>query len=406
MKGYLRKKKGRASYWESVVYIGRDPVTGDSRYDSRGFSARTQKAADELHAQHVVDMAKKRAVDTEGSFGHLLTRWMDHIEGQGLSESTLVGYESVVRQLRAAEVGPKKGRRALAGVPLRELDEEMLDGLYSELVKAGRKAQTVRNYHNVVKQALDTAVRWKWLERSPAADVDLPERHPYQVTTTPGAAVAIRLAVAAETSKNPDNAVAFKLLFASGARRGELCGLRWSDIDFDERSMKVEQNVVRGRKGLVVKGPKRHRTRRLTLDQATVEVLRAYREICDERARWAGTRLKKHGYVFASQPDGSEPIRPDRITQAVRRLRDRIEEAGLRTHDLRHSNATELIAAGVDVRTVAGRLGHADPSTTLRIYSAFMPAADQRAADTLGDIVRTARLAAKEASQQPEPDPA
>ena len=84
--------------------------------------------------------------------------------------------------------------------------------------------------------------------------------------------------------------------------------------------------------------------------------------------------------MLSDAPDGRRPWRPNRLTQAFARLRSPLGLEGVRLHDLRHFQATVLIAAGVDVRTVAGRLGHADPSTTLRIYAAFMEPADRAAA--------------------------
>ena len=93
--------------------------------------------------------------------------------------------------------------------------------------------------------------------------------------------------------------------------------------------------------------------------------------------------------MLANGAEGAMPWRPNRLTQAFARLRTPLGLDRVRLHDLRHFQATELIAAGVDVRTVAGRLGHADPSTTLRIYAAFTRPADARAARVVGRLLDT-----------------
>lgn len=106
-----------------------------------------------------------------------------------------------------------------------------------------------------------------------------------------------------------------------------------------------------------------------------------------KRAYDCGTELVKDAYVFSDSEDCSEPWIPSRLTLAYRRLCDEFELTGMRFHDLRHFAATRLLAAGIDVRTVSGRLGHVNAATTLGTYSHFIGAADVHAADVLGEIV-------------------
>lgn len=121
----------------------------------------------------------------------------------------------------------------------------------------------------------------------------------------------------------------------------------------------------------------------LTLDSETIEILREHRQRFDVRAAELGTAVRPDGFVFSLAPDGSVPVRPNTITRRYRRLAKR---PGIETniHALRHYSATELTAAGVDPRRVAGRLRHGGGgSTTLRVYSAWVAEADQRAAAAL-----------------------
>ena len=100
-----------------------------------------------------------------------------------------------------------------------------------------------------------------------------------------------------------------------------------------------------------------------------------------------GYSLAPDAYVFSYELDGSEPWRPDSATRRFVKLRNRLGLEGVRLHDLRHYVATRLIASGVDPRTVANRLGHASPTTTLSIYSHFVPEADRDAAELLGSLL-------------------
>jgi integrase len=122
--------------------------------------------------------------------------------------------------------------------------------------------------------------------------------------------------------------------------------------------------------------------------------MQAWRSAVEARAGAVGVEVREDGYVFSPTVDGSEPWRPFHWTAAWRRLR---EKAGLdprvRLPDLRHFAATRLLDAGVPVKTVSGRLGHARPATTLNVYAHFIPASDRAAAEAMGAILSTAGVA-------------
>ena len=119
------------------------------------------------------------------------------------------------------------------------------------------------------------------------------------------------------------------------------------------------------------------------LDPFTLEVLTEHRARTNERASQADTVLGPDAFMFSHDPDGNGPWRPDSVSRAFRRLSTKLDLDSVRFHDLRHYVATRLLAGGIDLRTVAGRLGHAKAGTTLNVYAAFVPASDRAAADLL-----------------------
>lgn len=128
------------------------------------------------------------------------------------------------------------------------------------------------------------------------------------------------------------------------------------------------------------KDAKTHADRRIVLDGETSQLLIEHRSRAEARATAIGTDLSEEAFVFSLAPDSMRHLLPDSVTQKYRKM---VKPLGIKTsiHKLRHYSATELIAAGVDIRTVAGRLGHAGGgSTTLRTYTAWVSEADQRAA--------------------------
>jgi len=170
----------------------------------------------------------------------------------------------------------------------------------------------------------------------------------------------------------------------TGARRGELCGLRWHNLDLDTATVTLRTSIAQDGSRRWEKDTKTHQQRRVAVDADTVEVLTAHRARCAERADALGLELDASAFVFSLSPDGSTYLVPSSVSQRYRKLAERLK-LNSHLHQLRHYSATELITAGVDVRTVAGRLGHSGGgTTTLRVYAAWKEEADQRAAESLG----------------------
>jgi integrase len=149
-----------------------------------------------------------------------------------------------------------------------------------------------------------------------------------------------------------------------GARRGEVCRLRWSHIDLDRGEILVGGKITSLPGELRDEDWTKNRSkRRVALGPAVVELLRARRVEQAKQALASGVSLSSDAYVFSHEADGSRPIRPDGVTQRFTALARRLG-VQCRLHDLRHFLVTQLIAAGVDVRTVSGRVGHRDGGRT------------------------------------------
>jgi integrase len=170
----------------------------------------------------------------------------------------------------------------------------------------------------------------------------------------------------------------------TGARRGELCALRWSDIDWQAGTVTIARSVYETKGGGWGEKPtKTHASRRIGLDDYALSVLREYRSAVDDQAAQLDLEVLRDGFIFSRSPVGAEPIRPDVVSKFTKRIADAM---GIDTHlhALRHFSATQAIAAGFDPVTVGARLGHADPSITLRVYSHVLEQRDRDRAAALG----------------------
>lgn len=335
----------------------------------------TVKDANALRAEQLMEV-DQRGVGVRKTLGELFDAVLDHLEAFGREPRTIQGYRQIARRIE----------ERLGKLPLRKLRASHLDGFYVELMRCGAKPATVRRYHGFIHRSLAQAVRWDWV-RDNVADRASPPTEPSRQMPLQTADAVVRLIAAAEQSREPELAVAFRLLAALGGRRGEVCGLQWPDFDF-ELGLCVIRRAVKQLPGrLVVGDAKTHQQRVLQLDAGTVEVLTRHRAMLEERAAACRVALVVDAFVLTDAFDGSTPWKPDRLSQALRRLGDRAGYTG-RLHDLRHWHASQLLNAGEAAVVVAERLGHRDASTTYRWYAHALPRADKRAAHLIGEALR------------------
>lgn len=372
MRGHMRK---RGKTWELVAYAGTD-AGGRKQYLRRTVPGTKREAEREL-ARLVVE------ADNQGSetVGELLERWFE-IAAPSWTPWTIVQHRSVLDRHLIPHLGP---------VPVRALDVQAVDQFYGRLRTVGGRGgkpltpATVRRIHAVLRRALQQAVRWGWLVTNPAALATLPKATPSEVVPPSPADVARLLALAEH--EDLDLHCYLRVAASTGARRSQMCGLQWRDVDLGGRSVLFARGVVDGPDGVVLKDTKNGRAYRVAIDDALVDLLVAHRTRVEERAAQVGVQLPASAFVFTYEPDGSKPWRPDGVTTRFGRLRRAAGLEHVRLHDLRHYVATTLLAAGVPITTVAGRLGHARASTTLNVYAHFVAATDQHAADVLADLL-------------------
>jgi integrase len=378
MAGSMRLR-GKES-WELRVHAGRDLESGRKQYVTRTVHGTKREAAHEL-ARLVSQVDDGLVVAKAGTVGNLCERWYGQTE-PNLSPTVALNY----RRLLDRHILPRFG-----ATPLRRLRTSDLDAWYAELRRHGGQGgrelapNSVVRIHALLHRALGRAVKWGWLTTNPAAAAS-PPRPKRHTIVLPEVADILRLLVAAE-DVNPGLPVFFRLAAATGARRGELCALRWNDLDLGLGQLTISRGLVEAGGRVIEKDTKTHAARRMTLDTGTIAELERHHERCAEIARACGVDLRPDAYVFSRDAVGADPWRPGYVTLAFGRLRDDLGLKGVRLHDLRHFNATNLLANGTDIRTVSGRLGHADASTTLNIYAHFMERSDQEAAALVGGLL-------------------
>ncbi|MGD0852983.1 MAG: site-specific integrase [Acidimicrobiales bacterium] len=317
---------------------------------------------------------------SQATMDDLAAKWLD-LAAESLSPSTLREYRRLLEKIVLPQFG---------SVKIRAIRPSDLDSFYAGLRRRGvsgraLSAQSVHHVHALVRRLLNQALKWGWILSNPALNAS-PPRVDRVVLEVPDVETVTQIINLAQ-ERNPDIACFLRLAAITGARRGELCAIRWRDFD-KSGVLSISHSIVDGRNDeLIEKGTKTHASRKVVMDALTMRVLDSQRERCEERSKSCGKKLLRNSFVFSSSLDGSIPWRPHRVTLAFKRLCDELEINGVRLHDLRHFTATQMLASGVPVKTVAGRLGHANAATTLNVYAHALESSDAEAAHLLGNIL-------------------
>ena len=307
MRGHLRK---RGNAWELRAYAGIDPLTNRQKYLTRTFRG-GKREAEEALSRFVTEVSGGGQAAQDTTVGDLIREWLA-LASRDLSPTTTRGYEWIVKTYVT---------RTLDRVPLARLRTAQLDRFYVQLRNMGGQdgkplsAATVRQVHAIVRRALGQGVRWGWIATNPAALASPPRLRASQLAPPQSADVVHLIEVA--TENDPDFGCFLHLAATTGARRGELCGLRWQDVDLTTATMTISRNVVEGAKSVLVeKDTKTHASRRIALDPDTVATLRAQQRRMATRALACGVGLDKEAHIFSRDPDGLRPWAPNDVTKA------------------------------------------------------------------------------------------
>ena len=252
-----------------------------------------------------------------------------------------------------------------------------------------------RHYHAMLSSMFGTAVKWQLMDANPCARVIPPKLVQPDIEFLDEKQIAALLAALHDAPKQLS--VIVQIALFTGARRGEICGLRWSDLNFDTELMTINRNLSYiAHKGMIFDYPKTKKSLRcFTMSGDCIELLKDYKRFQAQERLKVGTYWKqkivieggkrvKNDLLF-TRADGS-PIDPSSVSAWFPEFLREHNLPPCRFHSLRHSNAALMIAAHVPVTTVAGRLGHAQVSTTTNIYAGFIRSSDAAAADALGSV--------------------
>jgi len=358
--------------WQWVLEYGRDSTGRRLQATKSGYPT---KAAARTALQQAVRMYESGVAVTGQTVAEYLHIWLSG--KHALKPKTVASYSDLSNNYLIPHLGH---------IRLLELQAHHLDRMYAAITigKRGRplSPSTIRRIHAVLRSALNSAVKRRLIANNPADYVELAPENPQRPKPW-STAQCVAFLTAAAGDRLVD---LYQLMLLSGMRRGEAIGLRWVDVDLDARCLFIVQQITEVRGKAVVGSPKTKRgTRVVPIDDDTVAMLRRHREgQAVERMAW-GSAWNEAGLVFTRE--NGLPLRPEYATRHFQHL---AREAGLpplRLHDLRHTNASLALQAGVDLKVVSDRLGHSQISVTADLYTHVNVAVGRAAADQIAQAL-------------------
>ena len=357
----LREK--RPGVWEVRVFTGSD-ARGRPTQLSRTVHGGKRDA---LRLAAELEVGPGRASPTGRSVVDVLDAWVE----QNLdtwAPSSARDQQSRVRAIKKDQI---------SRLPLARLSVGDVERWHTRMRKAGLQDAGIKNLHGVLRAALSQAERWGWVSKNVAGIARLKSSKTQQRSVM--SLDDVRAVMAAAATIDPAALLALRIAAVAGARRAELAALQWTDVVDGQLTIDSAIEFVKrgdGSPEMRDAATKTANTRTLTLDPDTLALIETVRAQRQPYGPW----------MFGLGP---ELVSPDRLGWWWSRSRKLSGiDAKWRLHDLRHWSATVAIGQGHDVRTVAGRLGHANPAMTLRVYAHAFASADQAVAAGLGEILK------------------
>jgi integrase len=366
----------RGGTWSYVIRVT-DPETGLSKPKWVG-GYPTEDDAKEARDEARVKARRGEYIDRNAiTVAEYLDEWLE-THAVEIKPRTLASYKTMIRLYIKPHIGDLR---------LQAVRPARISKLYRDLLTTGGEdgkplgISTVARTHAILRKAFDDAVKVdELIPNNPVERAKRPKGQPAEHLEiwTPA-----QLRIFLQAIKEHRLSAYYRLAAYSGARRGELLNLRWSNIDLDEKQITItgSTGVIAGER---IEGTtKSGRSRVVAIDEETIKILKQHhtRQAAEKLLVGKDWKGAEDSYVFATA--WGEPIHPDSVgwlmTKTIRALEGKIPHA--RVHDLRHIHATTLLLAKVPVHVVAARLGHADPAITLRVYAHVIRSAEVTAAE-------------------------
>ncbi len=387
-----RDKSGKLISYSIRVHRGRGadghqlkPWTATFPVEPTWTEKSARKKAEAFAATFEKECREGTRSDTRQTFAAYCEYCIALKEERGLKHSTVTRYRELSERINTH----------IGHIKLKDLRPDTLNSLYTELGKPGQNqktggslsAKTIVEHHRLIHTVLKQAVMEGLIPINPADRVIPPKAERKEVNYfQPEDIERIRDALEEEPIKWK---TLTHLFLITGARRGEILGIRWEDCDFEKNTIHIFRNVQYSKDlGIYVTTPKTKTSdRHISMPQETMHLLRQYRAWQGSERMRLGAYYESQDYVFTQ--DNGSPMHPDSVTDWMAKFAKRHDLPHINPHAFRHTMASILYFGGADSVSISKRLGHAQVSTTANIYAHVIVKADEKNAEILEDAFLT-----------------
>lgn len=373
MRGSIIK---RGSNYSIIIDLGRDQLTG--KRQQKWFSGYTSKRSAEKDLPKLLIKAENGELVPSNNIRlkDFLKDWLEnHSKKQDLSPTTIDGYNNIINNHVILLLGDLK---------LQDIKTYNIQQYFDKKFKT-LSAKTLTQHYRVLHKAFDYACRIGLIEKNPCKNVDRPKEKKIET----------KVLNIEETKELLDivnghwyYGAPVTLALLLGLRRGEVLGLRWEDINFKDKTITINQTLEKVKGKFVFKEPKTEKSKRtIAITDDIVKILNAHKK------QQMKLQIAFHGewqnkYNLVCTRDNGKPITPTVLSTGFQLFLKKHKLPSMRFHDLRHTNATLMLAAGVSAKVAGNRLGHSNIKTTLDLYSHVLEHIDRDAAEKLDSMLK------------------
>jgi len=340
---------------------------------------KTKKEARIALEQMLADIQRGEYVNPSNiTLAQYLDEWLEDSKKPVLAPKTYELYEAIIRLYF---------KPLLGGRELSKLTPSILQRYYTYLREETDLSNTTINYHHkLLRQALDHAVKWLYITKNPCDVMDAPKKNKPEMK-------AWSVADAQKAQKIFKDAPIYlhvMLAIYTGMRKGEICALRWIDIDFANATCVIRRTAQRVSRKLIFKEPKSEKSARLVvLQQNIIDILKQEKKKqAENRLLMGGSYITEFEGHISVREDGHY-IEPGYVSKKFQKiLAKNTELPKIRFHDLRHTNASIMLASGIDMKTISERLGHSQIGITMNLYAHVSVEMQRKAVKKLEDFMQ------------------
>lgn len=371
---HIRKRGKTYSY---TIDLGKDPVTGKRKQINKGGFVRKKDAEAAARKIETTIDENLYVEPSKEIFSEFIEKWF---------------YGHYQNRIKAPTV---RNRRYILEKHILKnnffLNKEIskittvdIDAFYNEKIKGDYSTSYIRQMHQLLNQAFAQAVKWGEIPNNPVADADPPSVTYGELSIWSIDEIKSFL----KACKGERHFITFLLAIYTGMRRGEILGLKWSDIDFDNQIIHVNRSLAYvPQSGFVFTNLKTKSSRRLIpVPQSVIEELKTQKNIQNAWKELTGDLYQDQDLVVCTNTGGMQS--PQNVIRVMKRITKKANVNQIRFHDIRHTHASILIAERVDIAQIAARLGHVNPRITLEFYAHLLPGSQNEVADAFHNAVR------------------